>query len=435
MTIIETILDKTLRKADAAEVFHLKSETIGCVWTSDKLKLAETKEASGIALRVLIDGKLGFFATNKVDDPDFIAKTACELGPIGFEFAGELPASYEPVDADFFHEPTADIGAEHLIEAGNSMVSRAKDGHSEAIYEGKLDRVIVRATVANSHGARSEFRKTIFGGFLWGSVAREGDVLNVFEFGEANHFDGQPDEFATDMVRKLKDASTIVTLPAGEYPCILTPNAMEIFGVLKNALNARAVLKDMSPFKDKVGKQIFDERVHLSDDGLHPEMVGSQPIDDEGVTSQRTTLVEGGVLKGFVHDLHTAIKMGVQSTGNGLKGGLTAAPRAGFTTLSVAPGEKTLDEMIAGIEKGVVIDSIMGAHQASAFSGNYSVNISLGFVVNNGKIVGRFKDGMLAGNVFKMLKDQIIEIGSERKYVGLLAPPILFDRMTIATQG
>ena len=98
--------------------------------------------------------------------------------------------------------------------------------------------------------------------------------------------------------------------------------------------------------------------------------------------------------------------MGTEPTGNGMRMSLTSTPRATYSTLTLKPGEKTLDEMIAGMDKGIIVDQIMGAHQASMFSGDFSVSVSLGFVVENGKIVGRFKDGMLAGNVFTMLKDQ-----------------------------
>jgi PmbA protein len=312
-------------------------------------------------------------------------------------------------------------------------VSKAKIGRSEARYDAALERSTIEATIANSAGAQTGFRKTVFSGFLGGSITREGDVLMLWEFDDSVRMNDQPDKWAKDTVKKLTDAMTVVELPSGEYPCILTPKAMEIMGPVRSAMNARMVLKDMSPFKDKVGEKVFDDRVYLFDDGLNPEMPGSQPVDDEGVTSQRTNLIEAGILKGFIQDLHTAKKMGVRPTGNGMRMGLSMAPRAGYTTLTLKPGEKTLEQMIAGIEKGVLIDQIMGAHQASPFSGDFSVSISLGFVIEGGKIVGRFKDGMLAGNVFRMFRDQIAEIGSELRYTTMLVPPVLFDGMTVAT--
>jgi PmbA protein len=433
MTLIDAILEKASKKADAAEVFHASTETTSCEWAADKLKLAEAKEASGVALRVLIGGKIGFFASNKIDDPDMIVDTACELAPLGSEFAGEFRTTYDPADVDVFHQPTAAVGAERLVDAGNAMISKAKRARSEAMFDGKLDRAVVVATIANSTGAHCEFRKTHFSGYLGGSITREGDVLMLWEYDDAVRMLDQPEEWADAAIRKFADAADIVTLPAGEYPCILLPKAMIILGPVQSALNARMVLKDISPFKDKVGQQVFDRRINLVDDGLNPEMTGTQPVDDEGVRGQKTILVENGVLRGFIHELHTAKKMGVEPTGNGKRAGLSSAPRAGYTTLTITPGEKSLDEMISGMDKGVVIDQIMGAHQASPFSGDFSVSISLGFVVEKGKIVGRFKDGMLAGNVFRMLKDQVLEIGKELRFTGLLTPPVLFDRMTIAT--
>jgi len=435
MTLIEQILEKAKAKSDAAEVFHSKSEETSAAWNSDRIKLAEGKETNGVALRVLIGGKVGFFATSKIDDPDLIVDTACELALLGSEFAGEFPKTYEPAAIDTYHEETAGIGTDQIVEAGNAMVGKAKSAVGEAMYDSKIGRTIIEADIANSYGARTGFRKSIFSGYLSGAITREGDVLAIWEYDSSPVFAGQPDIWADETVRKLRDAANIVTIPSGEYQCILTPKAMDMFGPLRSAMNARMVLKDMSPFKDKVGEKIFDERITIIDDGVNADMVEAQPTDDEGVTGQKTMLVENGVLKGFIHDLHTASRMGVAPTGNGMKMGLSANPRAGFTTLTLSPGTKSLDEMIAGIEKGVLIDQVMGAHQASPFSGDFSVSVSLGFLIENGKIVGRFKDAMLAGNVFRMLKEQVIEIGSEPANRIMYTPALHLDRMTVATQG
>lgn len=433
MSLIDEILEKAKKKTDCAEVYRIKSETAACAWNADKLKIAEAKETMGVALRVLIGGRLGFFATNKLDDAGRIVDTACEIAPFGFKFAGEFPKSYSPAQGSFFHKPTSATGVDKLIASGNSAIAKVKETKSDAMFEAKLERSAYDVEIANSFGARAEYAKTVFSGFFSGMVTKEGDVLNLYEYDEGEAFDNQPEAWAEALRRKFKDAETIVEIPSGEYSCIVAPKACDFLGPLRMALSARSVIKDMSPFKDKVGEMIFDERVQIFDDGLFKNMVGSRPIDDEGVTSQRTVLVENGVLKGFIHDLHTAKTMGVAPTGNGMRPGLSAAPRAGYSTLCLSPGSKKLSEMIKSIKKGVLIEQIMGAHQASPFSGDFSVSVDVGFVIDNGRIVGRFKNGMLSGNAFKMLKDQIIEIGSEPKYTGFLIPPVLYDRMSIST--
>ncbi len=435
MKIIDEILNKAKSKADSVEVFYTATETTSCDWSSDKLKMATANESSGLALRVMVNGKCGFYATSKIDDPDQIVNAAIELAPLGSEFAGELPSKYEPADVSVYDEETSGVTVDRIVGIGNGMIEKAKSGNSEAMYDSTISRSIINAVIANSNGTSESFRKTSFSGYLSGQIAREGDVLMNWEFDNSPKIGNQPDKWATDLVETLNKAKNIVQLPAGEYKCILTPKAMGMFNPLKLALNARMVLKDMSPFKNKVGEKVFDKRITFFDDGLNPDMVASQPIDDEGVTSQKTMLIENGVLKQFIHDLHTSKLMGVAPTGNGMRAGLSAAPRAGFTTLTLEPGEKTLAEMISGIDKGILIDQIMGAHQASPFSGDFSVSIGLGFVIENGEIIGRFKNGMLAGNCFRMFDSQVLEIGSELRNVEALVPPVLFDRMPIATGG
>lgn len=435
MNLIDTILDKAKQKSDAAEVFLTTTETIACEWSSDKLKMATAKESSGVALRVLLNGKIGFFATSKIDDPDLIVNSALELAPLGSDFAGDLPDSFTPSDIDTFDEDTSKVKVDKIVDMGNKMIAIAREGNAEALYDSKINRSIINATIANSHGARTDFRKSMFMGHIMGQIAREGDVLISWESSVDPKLSNQPEAWASETVRKLNLARKIVSIPAGEYKCILTPKAMEMFNPLKLAMNARFVLQDLSPFKDKVGEKVFDDNVTIFDDGLNPETVGTQPVDDEGVTPQKTMLVENGVLKGFIHDLHTSKKMGVEPTGNGMRGGLSSAPRAGYTTLTFKPGEKTLDEMISEIDKGILVDQIMGAHQASPFSGDFSISVGLGFLIENGEIVGRFKDSMLAGNCFRMFDEQLLEIGSEPQNMTFYTPPILFDRMTVATGG
>jgi len=433
MSIIDKVLELAKSKTDSAEVFYSVSERIGTTWSSDKLKLAEGKETSGIALRVVTDGKVGFFATSRLDDPAMIVDTACELAKFGTEFAGEFVGDSVPAKIDNYHEETANISAATLVETGNRIVGASKERNPEAFWDSKLERITVDSTLANSNGARVSFKKAIFDGHLFAQVTREGDVLMLYEFDESTTLTNQPDTWVEILAKKLSDAKTIVKLPGGEYPCILTPKALNVIGPVRMAMNARMVTKDLSPWKDKVGERVFDSRIDLYDNGLDPTQGATQPVDDEGVTSRVTPLIEGGVLKGFIHDLHTAAIMGVAPTGNGMRMGLGGPPRASFTTLTMKPGKKSLDEMISGIDKGVLIDQVMGAHQASMFSGDFSVSVSLGFVIENGKIIGRFKDGMLAGNVFRMFKDQVVEFGSEMKSADIYSPPILFDGMTVAT--
>ncbi len=91
--------------------------------------------------------------------------------------------------------------------------------------------------------------------------------------------------------------------------------------------------------------------------------------------------------------------------------------------------------MISKIKKGIVVDQVIGAGQDSPYSGDFSFNCHLGYVIENGSIVGRIKNALIAGNVFDILKNQLGEISSQRKWIGsAFLPSILFDGVTVTVR-
>jgi len=172
----------------------------------------------------------------------------------------------------------------------------------------------------------------------------------------------------------------------------------------------------------------------LWDDPLVAYCPASRPCDDEGVPSQRTSLVEQGRVAHFLYDLQTAALAHTQSTGNGgrSRGGLPAPAPSAFV---IASGSTTFDEMISDIEEGLVIEQLMGAGQGNILGGDFSGNVLLGYKVERGKIVGRVKDTMVSGNVYQVLKE-ITAIGSEAKWVGgfLQTPHIYCPSLSVASK-
>ncbi|MFC2052047.1 metallopeptidase TldD-related protein, partial [Chloroflexota bacterium] len=198
--------------------------------------------------------------------------------------------------------------------------------------------------------------------------------------------------------------------------------------------NGKIVLEGASPVGNKLGQVVFDEKLCLYDDSTIAYRPGSHPCDDEGVSSQRTPLIEQGVVTGFLYDLQTAALTHTQSTGNGhrSRGGLPSPSPNAFI---IAPGKTTFDEMVSDIKEGLVIEQLMGAGQGNVLGGDFSGNVLLGYKVENGKITGRVKDTMLSGNIYQLLK-QIAAIGSEAKWVGgfLSTPPLYFPSVSVASK-
>ncbi len=226
-------------------------------------------------------------------------------------------------------------------------------------------------------------------------------------------------------------------MPTRSLPVVFTPDgvASALILPLMAAFNGRTVLEGASPIGDKTGQQVFDRKLCLWDDPTVAYRPSSRPCDDEGVSSWRTPLIEEGAVAGFLYDLQTAALANTRSTGNGSRrhGGLPAPSPSAFI---IAPGGTKFDEMVRDMKEGLVIEHLMGAEQGNILSGDFSGNVLLGYKVENGKIVGRVKNTMVSGNVYRILK-QITAIGSETKWVGsfLQTPYIYCSDVAVASKG
>ncbi len=134
----------------------------------------------------------------------------------------------------------------------------------------------------------------------------------------------------------------------------------------------------------------------------------------EGTPRRRNEIVKDGVLNCFLYDLDTAAKAMTESTGNG--------PGCGPSNILVSPGDTTFEEMVKNTKEGVIVHSVLGLGQGNIINGDFSVNISLGFKVENGEIVGRAKNVMLSGNAYDAL-NKVESIGSETEWVGSQCVP------------
>ncbi|MDD5038974.1 MAG: metallopeptidase TldD-related protein, partial [Dehalococcoidales bacterium] len=238
------------------------------------------------------------------------------------------------------------------------------------------------------------------------------------------------------MLQQLELARNQASVPTKLLPVIFTPNgvASSLILPLISAFNGKTVLEGASPLNGKLGQLVFDEKLYLRDDPTIPYHPESRPCDDEGVPSQRTPLIEQGVVTNFLYDLQTAALAHRQSTGNGnrSRGGLIAPSPSAFI---IAPGNNTFDDMVNDIKEGLVIEELMGAEQGNILGGDFSGNVLLGYKVESGKMVGRVKDTMVSGNVYQLLKN-IKAIGNDSKWAGsfLNTPSIYCPGLSVASK-
>jgi PmbA protein len=136
-----------------------------------------------------------------------------------------------------------------------------------------------------------------------------------------------------------------------------------------------------------------------------------------------------------MYDLQSAGLAKAASTGSAGRS-LTSQPSISTTSLIIDPGETTFEEMVAGVKEGLIVEDLMGAGQGNVMGGDFSGNVLLGYKIEDGKIVGRVKDTMVAGNVHEALAS-VAAIGAEARWINgtIHTPPLLFDRLAVSAKA
>ena len=206
------------------------------------------------------------------------------------------------------------------------------------------------------------------------------------------------------------------SVPSGDYKVIINNDAMvSLLSTFAGVFSADAVQKGLSLLKDKEGEDIASSIVNLVDDPHLKNGLASVGFDDEGVATRKTYLIKDGKLDSFLHNLKTANKAGVKSTGNGFKNSYASPISVSPTNFYFEPGNKEFDELVSTIDEGIIINDLAGLHSgANAITGDFSL-AAKGFFINNGKKDFPIEQITVSGNFFKLLND-IEEIGSDLKF-------------------
>jgi PmbA protein len=221
-------------------------------------------------------------------------------------------------------------------------------------------------------------------------------------------------------------------IPTCEVPVIFDPvTAPSLLGQLAACVNGYAVYRETSFLAGKLGEMVASELLTVVDDGRRADGLGSRPFDGEGQATRRKCVVERGRLASWLLDTYSARKLGLGSTGNAVRGP-GSAPSAGPTNLWLEPGRATLEELIAGTPRGLLVTELIGMG-FNPVTGDYSRGAA-GLWIEGGEISGPVEEVTIAGNLGQMLLD-VDAVGCDLVWLGRVASPSLrVARMTVAGQ-
>ena len=424
--MLEELLAQALKQSDQAEVFQVCSLSTPVSFEANRLKSVDARDSSGVALRIIKDGRIGFSSTTNMSDLDGLVARAVEILPFGAKASMDFPTASEYADIPTFNQETADLKSESLVETGTKLMDQLNKNWPDIVWAAGVSKSVSTTRLINSHGCNAEETTSAIGIGMEGTLVKDTDMLFVFEGQSTCHPSLDTEAIVASIERKLNWAEAVAPAPTGRIPVIFTPNAIAdlLLEPLLEGFNGRNILQRSSPLIEKLGKLELDPRLSVWDDPTIPFIPGSGAFDGEGVASNRLPLIEQGVIANFIYDLQTAGQAGARSTGNAQRG-LGSQPNPDTSVIVIDPGETTFADMITGYPKALLVESFLGAGQGNTLGGDFSANVLLGYAVENGKIIGRVKDTMLAGNVYTILKD-IDALGSELEWVdGSLHTPAI----------
>lgn len=431
----EQVLELARRRADAAEVFVTAVEDTPVDFEANRLKQLQTRASSGMALRVIKDGRIGFASSSRPGDAEALVEMALEVAPFGAEAKFALPFAEGYPEVEVFDPAVMAVPVDQLVALGQQLIDGVLAAAPELICDAGVRKTAQRLRILNSAGADVEYRRSVFRAGVSAQRVRGTDMLWVGD-------DEASCRPITDVARllgntltQLERARENVGVRTAEMPVIFSPEgvATVLLAPLMAAFSGRTVLQGSSPLVDSLGQQVYDEQLTIVDDPLAPWQPGSRPTDDEGVPARRVTLVERGVVREFLYDLQTAGLAGRQSTASAHRS-LSSQPGIAPSALTFAPGERSFDDLVAGIDEGIVVMHVIGATQGNVLGGEFSGNVVLGYKIANGRIAGRVKNTMVAGNVHKLL-GRIGALGSDVRWLSgrLCTPSIMFERVSVSS--
>lgn len=375
-------------------------------------------QSQSVSVTVIVDGRTGSSSAGAFDEASWreVLAEARENASFGTpdEFAGLAePDGVPVVEQQLWNDDLAAYPTEKKIELAKELerLTLAHDARLRIDDVNYSDGSTEEAS-ATTLGIRSSSRSNSCYATVSVLVDDDGETQTGWAYALGDNpaqFDldaaaKKAAERATRLLGAVKPASRVTTV-------VLDPMVTAQFlGIIGSTLNGESVSKGRSIFADRIGEQVASPLVTLVDDPTDSRSYFAREVDGDGLAARRNVLIDNGVLQMFVHDAYSARRMATKSTGNA----------GGCVALRLTPGTKTQEELIAGIDEGVLIDSVQGLHSGvNPVSGDFSTGAS-GLMIRNGRTAEPVREFTIASTLQRMLLD-VVEVGADVDWLPMRA--------------
>ena len=406
----KTIFAYAKDKTDDIEILLSAGNSFSVKINEQNVESFNYSDSKGIGVRVIKDGKVGYAYTEKFEEETFkrIVDEAIENAKYTEDddvvILGNYPENTN--SPNVYSEALDKIDVLDKMELAKDLEKYAKQSDKRvfnvpyAVFgDGKS-----YSRLANSKGLDREDTQNFAYAYVGTLSAEKDDKRMGVEFHITRDF-GEFDakKMAEASVKKSTDLLNGKQAESGKFAVVFNSEMMAtMLATFSGIFNAKSVQEGRSLLKGKIGQKIANEKVTIVDDSLHPDGFSTSSYDNEGYPTERTILIENGILKSFLHNTITARKDGVRSTGNGSRGykGTLGISTSNFL---IEAGEHKEIDLFTKHDKIIEIVSLQGMHSgANAISGDFSLGAQ-GFLWENGKRQHSLKPFTVSGNFLQML--------------------------------
>lgn len=446
---LELFVDSLFKKASEAgfseyEVYYVDRESLGISVYKEEVEKYNLNNSAGLSFRGKLGDRIGYSYTEILDEDaiDMLVKkakenvSAIENNDIQFIYEGDK--EYKEIST--YYEALENLAPDKLINIAINMEKEAKkycdkvesfSGCAISYSSGKYG-------IINSKGLNLKNKSNLLTAYVVPIVKDGENMYDGCGYVVAKSLDEiDPAKIAKMGVDEALSKIGATSIPASNYKVIINNEAMvSLLSTFAGIFSGDAVQKGLSLLKGKEGEIIASDIVNLVDDPHLKDGLASVAFDDEGVATVKTYLIQDGKLNTLLHNLKTANKAGVKSTGNGFKASYASPISVSPTNFYIEPGVNSLEEMTKKIDKGLIITDLAGLHSgANSITGDFSL-AAKGFYIENGVKTHPVEQITVAGNFFTLLTD-IEEVGDDLKFpmssVG--SPSIMIKELSIAGEG
>jgi TldD protein len=399
--------------AEFAEIF-IEHEAVDTV----RVEEGVVREASrglilGAGIRAISGEKIGYAYTDDID-PASLAEAAAVAGEIASTVSKVQVADLSDLTIAKPYSPikTFPIG----LEAAKKIETAQQADRGARQFDRRISEVLVALVdddktilIANSEGLHVTDRQIMTSLRVTAIARQAASRQRGFKSlsGRTGYelFEGEsPREIAEEAARQAVLLLTAQETPAGKMPLVLANAGGGVFfhEAIGHGFEGDFIRKGSSLFAGKLGEKVAAEGCTIVDDATLTGRRGSINIDDEGTPGQRTVLVEGGILRGFLYDKLNARLMNTVSTGNGRRQSYRNVPVPRMTNTILLAGNRAPEEIIASVSRGFYAKT-MGGGQVDISGGNFVFEVTEGYLIEDGKIGPPVKGANLIGNAGDIL--------------------------------